>query len=184
MASTPTRRAASVIRHHFKNNNLNRFLCPQESQILKLSQSTDQHKISKMADTAHAQGDAQSKSGQEPPSGIQGKGTQDQPFDQGNQDEQAAGPGIEPPSGKQGPGTADKPYDGGNQPGLSSDHVIVSRESADTYNRKQPNCGEVAAVRLIARYASPTVVCLHNCELRYSKSFCISMTERERMDQR
>lgn len=70
-----------------------------------------------MADTAHAQGDAQSKTSQEPPSGFQGKGTQDEPFDQGNQAEQAAGPGIEPPSGKQGPGTAEKPYDQGNQPG-------------------------------------------------------------------
>jgi hypothetical protein len=72
-----------------------------------------------MADTAHAQGQAQKqKSGQEPPSGVQGKGTQDDAFDQGNQpDQPAAGPGIEPPSGKQGPGTPGKPFDQGNQPG-------------------------------------------------------------------
>lgn len=57
------------------------------------------------------------KPDQEPISGVTGKGTQDQPYDQGNQAEQAAGPGIEPPSGKQGKGTADKPFDGGNQPG-------------------------------------------------------------------
>lgn len=77
---------------------------------------------SKMADTAKAQGTAHQQgapgaSGQEPPSGIQGKGTQNEPYDQGNQPEQAAGPGIEPPSGQTGPGTATKPYDQGNQPG-------------------------------------------------------------------
>lgn len=59
--------------------------------------------------------------GVEPPSGIQGKGTADQPYDQGNQPDQATGPGIEPPSGQQGKGTADEPYDQGNQPGKLHD---------------------------------------------------------------
>lgn len=54
---------------------------------------------------------------EEPVSGVQGQGTQSEPYDQGNQADQAAGPGIEPPSGKQGKGTAEDPYDGGNEPG-------------------------------------------------------------------
>lgn len=62
----------------------------------------------------------QPSSGEEPVSGIQGKGTVDQPYDQGNQSEQAVGPGTEPPAGKQGAGTVDKPYDQGNQPGTCS----------------------------------------------------------------
>ncbi|KAJ9651640.1 hypothetical protein H2198_009083 [Neophaeococcomyces mojaviensis] len=53
---------------------------------------------------------------EEPVSGVQGAGTADQPYDQGNQPEQAAGPGIEPPSGQTGKGTATEPYDQGNQP--------------------------------------------------------------------
>lgn len=57
------------------------------------------------------------KSGEEPPSGVQGKGTIDEPYDQGNAPETAAGPGIEPPSGQKGSGTIDSPYDKGNAPG-------------------------------------------------------------------
>ena len=59
----------------------------------------------------------QPSSGEEPPSGFQGKGTVDEPYDQGNQPEQAAGPGTKPPAGKQGAGTVGKPFDQGNQPG-------------------------------------------------------------------
>ena len=61
----------------------------------------------------------QPSSGEEPPSGFQGKGTVDEPYDQGNQPEQATGPGTEPPAGQQGAGTVDKPFDQGNQPGRS-----------------------------------------------------------------
>ena len=63
----------------------------------------------------------QTSSGEEPPSGFQGKGTADEPYDQGNQPEQATGPGSEPASGQQGAGTVDQPYDQGNQPGKSCD---------------------------------------------------------------
>lgn len=54
-------------------------------------------------------------SGEEPPSGFQGKGTVNEPYDQGNQPEQATAPGTEPVSGRQGAGTVDKPFDQGNQ---------------------------------------------------------------------
>ena len=59
----------------------------------------------------------QASSGEEPPSGFQGKGTVDEPYDQGNQPEQSVAPNTEPVSGKQGQGTVDKPYDQGNQAG-------------------------------------------------------------------
>ena len=52
----------------------------------------------------------------EPPSGIQGAGTADKPYDAGNQPEQASV--NEPVAGQQGAGTADKPYDAGNQAGM------------------------------------------------------------------
>lgn len=72
------------------------------------------------------------KSGTEPPAGIQGAGTIDQPYDQGNQPEQAAGPGIEPPAGQTGKGTPDQPYDQGNQPGAFNplpgcDKLVLTR---------------------------------------------------------
>ncbi|KIY03784.1 uncharacterized protein Z520_00475 [Fonsecaea multimorphosa CBS 102226] len=54
-------------------------------------------------------------SGQEPPSGIQGKGTLDEPYDQGNAPENTAmRSDQEPLSGVQGKGTATEPYDQGN----------------------------------------------------------------------
>jgi len=62
---------------------------------------------------------AQSQSGVEPPSGITGKGTAEQPYDQGNAPEMAAGSGEEPPSGITGKGTLTEPYDAGNAPGMS-----------------------------------------------------------------
>lgn len=78
------------------------------------------------------------QSGVEPPSGIQGRGTADEPYDQGNQPAQATGPGVEPPSGQQGKGTIDQPYDQGNQPGelttLSHSH---NRASADDEHRSE-----------------------------------------------
>ena len=62
--------------------------------------------------------------GEEPPSGVQGKGTLNEPYDQGNQPEQTPaetsgkeGTGTEPVSGVQGKGTADEPYDKGNVSG-------------------------------------------------------------------
>lgn len=62
--------------------------------------------------------------GEEPPSGIQGKGTANQPYDQGNAPEQTPaetagteGTGTEPLSGAQGKGTVDEPYDKGNVSG-------------------------------------------------------------------
>ncbi|EXJ75192.1 uncharacterized protein A1O5_01888 [Cladophialophora psammophila CBS 110553] len=55
------------------------------------------------------------QSGEEPPSGIQGKGTLDQPYDQGNAPENVAvRSDQEPLSGVQGKGTATEPYDQGN----------------------------------------------------------------------
>jgi len=54
-------------------------------------------------------------SGEEPPSGIQGKGTVDEPYDQGNAPENIGlQSGQEPVSGAQGKGTATEPYDQGN----------------------------------------------------------------------
>jgi len=56
------------------------------------------------------------QSGQEPVSGLQGKGTVTEPFDQGNAEDPVR-TGEEPPSGIQGKGTTTEPYDGGNAPG-------------------------------------------------------------------
>jgi len=61
--------------------------------------------------------DPTKQSGTEPPSGIQGPGTVDQPYDQGNAPENVAGSGQEPLSGAQGKGTATEPYDRGNEGG-------------------------------------------------------------------
>lgn len=72
------------------------------------------------------------QSGQEPPSGIQGKGTPDEPYDQGNQPEQTASSDVEPVAGKKGAGTVDEPYDQGNQPGLSNAGKTI-RMNADLY---------------------------------------------------
>lgn len=58
-----------------------------------------------------------SKSGTEPPNAQQGKGTIDEPYDQGNAPEQPVGQGIEPPNAQQGKGTVESAYDQGNQPG-------------------------------------------------------------------
>jgi len=69
--------------------------------------------------------------GVEPPSGIQGKGTADKPYDQGNQPDQATGPGIEPPSGQQGKGTVDEPYDQGNQPGKLQKYRVTTEYRTD-----------------------------------------------------
>jgi hypothetical protein len=64
---------------------------------------------------------------QEPPSGVQGKGTAEEPYDQGNAPEQIGSKsstaatngavGEEPVSGVKGKGTADQPYDQGNAGG-------------------------------------------------------------------
>ncbi|OCT45003.1 hypothetical protein CLCR_06323 [Cladophialophora carrionii] len=60
-------------------------------------------------------GTATTQSGIEPPSGIQGKGTVDEPYDQGNAPEEiGVQSGQEPLSGVQGKGTAAEPYDQGN----------------------------------------------------------------------
>ena len=69
------------------------------------------HKYSKDAEQ-------KSQSQVEPPSGIKGKGTIDEPFDQGNAPENIA-EGKEPVSGVQGKGTKDQPYDQGNAGGKS-----------------------------------------------------------------
>lgn len=81
---------------------------------------------------------SESQAGEEPPSGIQGAGTADQPYDQGNQPEQAAHPTEEPPSGRQAEGTADRPYDQGNQPEQSSMNIV------DELSRTKTK-GEIAA---------------------------------------
>jgi hypothetical protein len=59
----------------------------------------------------------------EPPSGIEGKGTVNEPYDQGNAPEniaennKATAEGTEPVSGVQGKGTKDEPFDQGNAGG-------------------------------------------------------------------
>jgi hypothetical protein len=90
-------------------------------------------------------GTASAKSGEEPPSGIQGNGTLDAPHDQGNapgkprqqplqlhavRTEQscvteniAAQSDQEPRSGVQGKGTASEPYDQGNAEGICRNYV-------------------------------------------------------------
>ncbi|KAK5075801.1 hypothetical protein LTR70_009998 [Exophiala xenobiotica] len=77
------------------------------------------------ADLKKAQSNVE-QSGVEPPSGIQGRGTADEPYDQGNQPAQATGPGVEPPSGQQGKGTIDQPYDQGNQPDQNAENAPMS----------------------------------------------------------
>ncbi|KIW64333.1 hypothetical protein PV04_09276 [Phialophora macrospora] len=60
-------------------------------------------------------GTVSAKSSEEPVSGVQGKGTADEPYDQGNAPEQiGVQSGQEPLSGVQGKGTATEPYDQGN----------------------------------------------------------------------
>jgi len=72
----------------------------------------------------------------EPVSGVQGAGTADRPYDQGNQAEQAAGPGIEPPSGQTGKGTPTQPYDQGNQPGSRSIRCLEPQTLANAVYRE------------------------------------------------
>lgn len=62
------------------------------------------------------QADPATESGEEPPSGVKGKGTINEPYDQGNAPAQATN-GEEPLSGVTGKGTADEPYDQGNKAG-------------------------------------------------------------------
>ncbi|KAL2438555.1 hypothetical protein ABEF95_011718 [Exophiala dermatitidis] len=60
-------------------------------------------------------GTERAQSGEEPRSGVQGEGTLEDPYDQGNV-ERPSESGEEPPSGIQGKGTATDPYDAGNAP--------------------------------------------------------------------
>ncbi len=81
---------------------------------------------SDLKDTAKGVGGSSSgaaQSGVEPVSGLQGKGTATDPYDQGNADDPVLS-GEEPPSGVQGEGTATDPYDGGNAPGKFSDSTF------------------------------------------------------------
>jgi hypothetical protein len=79
------------------------------------------------------------QSGEEPVSGVQGKGTATDPYDAGNSTDPApALSGEEPPSGIQGKGTATEPYDGGNAPGKYMNIPPCSARSIGThrYDRK------------------------------------------------
>lgn len=79
-----------------------------------------------------------STTNEEPPSGLQGSGTANSPYDGGNAPEttsesvntatsgstttstshsSSSKSGEEPPNAQKGAGTADEPFDGGNQPG-------------------------------------------------------------------
>ncbi|KAI9720103.1 MAG: hypothetical protein M1828_005831 [Chrysothrix sp. TS-e1954] len=49
----------------------------------------------------------------EPLSGVKGKGTAQEPFDKGNEEDMSKS-GEEPVSGVQGEGTKDQPFDAGN----------------------------------------------------------------------
>ena len=74
-------------------------------------------------DHKYSKDEQKKASGVEPPSGIEGKGTANEPYDQGNAPESVAGAGSapdqsqEPVSGAQGKGTVDEPYDQGNAGG-------------------------------------------------------------------
>ena len=76
------------------------------------------------AATTAVTGSTTSQSGTEPPSGIRGKGTVDEPYDQGNAPENVPKSGEEPPSGIKGEGTIEKPYDQGNAPGMLGDLFV------------------------------------------------------------
>ena len=70
-------------------------------------------------DHRYSKDESKKASGIEPPSGIQGKGTTNEPYDQGNAPETIASTtqSQEPLSGAQGKGTRDEPYDRGNAGG-------------------------------------------------------------------
>ncbi|KAI1611130.1 hypothetical protein EDD36DRAFT_443213 [Exophiala viscosa] len=70
------------------------------------------------------------QSGEEPVSGLQGKGTVTEPYDQGNAEDPVR-TGEEPPSGIQGKGTTTEPYDGGNAPENPTDPGSTTTSSAD-----------------------------------------------------
>ncbi|KPI38476.1 uncharacterized protein AB675_4140 [Cyphellophora attinorum] len=84
------------------------------------------HKYNKGGATEDSSETVASGSGtrQEPPSGVQGKGTVEEPYDQGNAPEQIGSKSIttatngnvgeEPLSGVKGKGTVNEPYDQGN----------------------------------------------------------------------
>jgi len=80
------------------------------TSVQSISQTATDFK-DKYMDTDPAQ------SGEEPVSGVQGKGTATDPYDAGNSTDPApALSGEEPPSGFQGKGTSTDPFDGGNAP--------------------------------------------------------------------
>jgi len=83
--------------------------------------------------TANQQVTAQS--GEEPVSGVQGKGTVSDPYDRGNAMEPAE-LGQEPPSGVQGKGTATEPYDGGNAP---ENEAKLATQSSETPSQAPPS---------------------------------------------
>ncbi|KEF55346.1 uncharacterized protein A1O9_08096, partial [Exophiala aquamarina CBS 119918] len=68
-----------------------------------------------------------SRSGEEPPSGLQGQGTVSDPYDRGNAPENVSA-SEEPPAGVQGKGTVNEPFDQGNAP----ENPSSSAPNADT----------------------------------------------------
>lgn len=88
--------------------------------------------VTDLKDNVMGTGSAQS--GEEPPSGFQGKGTAEDPYDQGNV-EPVDQLSREPSSGIQGKGTPTDPYDAGNAPenppaGSETDTTATSAQPA------------------------------------------------------
>jgi len=78
---------------------------------------------------------ASTQSGIEPPSGIQGKGTVSEPFDQGNAPENIGESGQEPLSGVQGKGTVTEPYDQGNAGESTTSSLPTNTSTAGSSNK-------------------------------------------------
>lgn len=84
--------------------------------VESMSQTANDLKDTTMGGGGAGSSSSAALSGVEPVSGLQGKGTATEPYDQGNADDPVLS-GEEPPSGVQGEGTTTDPYDGGNAPG-------------------------------------------------------------------
>jgi len=81
-------------------------------------------------------GATSAQSGQEPPSGVQGKGTVEEPYDQGNAQENIIVQSAEEPlSGVQGKGTATDPYDKGN----AGETTNIAKTTKTTSSSLSPN---------------------------------------------
>jgi len=99
--------------------------------VRSMSQTASDLKDTAMGVGGSGSSSGAAQSGVEPVSGLQGKGTATDPYDQGNADDPVLS-GEEPPSGVQGEGTATDPYDGGNAPENPIDPTSKTTSSAAT----------------------------------------------------